>query len=207
LLSALAAYLVEKKFDLKALMRAILVSETYQRSSQTLPENVADTRFYSRYYPRRLMAEVLLDAMSQVTASPTPFAGYPSGWRSLQLPSATAGSYFLSTFGRPERLVTCECERTSSPTMVQVLHISNGETLNGKLQRKDNVLDQMLAAKLSPAEMLDRLYLSALARLPTAGEREQLLAALETTPEAERRQVLEDLLWGIMSSKEFLFNH
>src|SRR5207247_11332360 len=131
LLSAIANYLADQRFDLKALMRAILQSETYQRSSESLPENQADARFYSRYYPRRLMAEVLLDAYSQVTGVPTEFQldlrnqnrgigeKYPAGLRALQLPDTRAFSYFLETFGRPDRLKTCECERTAEPSMSQ----------------------------------------------------------------------------------------
>src|SRR5205807_2030193 len=113
LLSALAKHLVDNHYDLKSLMRVILQSETYQRSSQTLPENQADRRFYSRYFARRLKAEVLLDAISQVTAAPTAFKGYAPGWRALQLPDSNVESYFLKSFGRPLRLLTCECERTN----------------------------------------------------------------------------------------------
>ena len=141
-------------------MRAILQSETYQRSSNVLPENKADTRFYARYYPRRLMAEVALDAVSQVTRVPTPFetdvrnqnqskgTEYPKGWRAVQLPDANLNSYFLKSFGRPNRLITCECERTGEPSMAQALHISNGDTLNQKLEAKDNAIGKALAAKI-----------------------------------------------------------
>ncbi len=155
LLSALADHLVENRFDLKTLMRTILQSKTYQRSSRPLPENEADTRFYSRYYPRRMMAEVLLDAMSQVTGAPTQFANYPAGWRAMQLPDANVNSYFLKTFGRPERLVTCDCERTAEPTMVQVLHISNGDSLNDKLQAKGNWLEKLLSAKTTDEQLIE----------------------------------------------------
>src|SRR6185436_2956762 len=135
LLSAVAAYLADQKFDLKALMRAILESETYQRSSEALPGNATDTRFYSRYYPRRLMAEVLLDACSQVTGVPTEFRTdlrnqnrglgdkYPAGLRALQLPDTHVFSYFLTTFGRPDREISCDCARTTEPSMAQALHI------------------------------------------------------------------------------------
>lgn len=206
LLSAAADYLVRHRFDLKVLMRAILQSAAYQRTSAPLAENAADDRFYSRYYPKRLMAEVLLDAVSHVTAVPTPFKGYPSGWRALQLPSSTVNSYFLATFGRPERIVTCDCERSSEPSMVQVLHISNGETLNGKLQAKGNAIDRALSAKIGDGELVDELFLSALSRPPTADEKRRLLAELAAARD-DRRQALEDLYWGVLSSREFLFNH
>jgi hypothetical protein len=205
LLAALAQYLVEHHFELKDLMRTILQSSTYQRSSQPLPGNAQDRRFYSRYYPRRLMAEVLLDAMSQVTGSPTAFAGYPAGWRAVELPDSMVNSYFLQTFGRPEREVTCDCERTAEPSMVQVLHISNGTGLNGKLEAKGNRIDGWLKGKLPPSLMLDELYLAALSRAPTAKERAAMLAALKTP--GEQRKALEDVAWSVLSSKEFLFNH
>lgn len=204
---ALATYLAEQGFDLKQLMRVILQSAAYQRSSEPLPENVADSRFYSRYYPKRLMAEVLLDSFAQVTAARTDFAGYPAGWKALQLPDANVASYFLKTFGRPDRVITCECERTAEPSMVQVLHISNGDSLNEKLQSAGNRIELQLSQGASNEQILEELYLSALARLPTAAERARLLQQLDETPDAERRQAIEDLYWSVLSSKEFLFNH
>ncbi len=137
LLAAAARYLVNHKFDLKALMRVILESNAYQRSSRSLPGNRADRRFYSRYYPRRMMAEVLHDAIVQVTEVPTRFDSigfpgndkqktdfYPLGTRAVQLYDAAVESYFLQTFGRNPRRIVCECERSDEPTMVQVLHLS-----------------------------------------------------------------------------------
>ena len=120
LFSAAAKYLTDNGFDLKMLMRTILQSETYQRSSKPVQGNESDTRFYSRYYPRRMMAEVLLDAVAEVTDVPTPFkreggGDFPKGWRAMQLPDVSDDSYFLKTFGRPERAITCECERTADP--------------------------------------------------------------------------------------------
>lgn len=206
LLGAAAKFLVDNRFDLKALMRAILQSKTYQRSSVPVAENKADARFYSRYYPRRLMAEVLLDAMSQVTGAATQFGDYPRTWRALQLPDSSVNSYFLKTFGRPERVVTCECERTAEPTMVQVLHISNGSSLNEKLQASGNRLQQLLAAGTPEDKLIDEVYLSALSRPTTDDEKSRLLAVLAEAG-ADKRQTLEDLYWSVLSSKEFLFNH
>ena len=207
LLDAAARHLVDDKFNLKSLMRVILRSAAYQRSSLPLNENKLDDRFYSRYYPKRMMAEVLLDAVSAVTGEPTQFTGFPAGWRSLQLPSSSASSYFLTTFGRPERLVTCACERNDQPTMVQVLHISNGATLNGKLAAKDNLLSKRLAEKRSDDDLLNDLYLRALCRMPTDAERKRIVQELAATPPAEKRQAWEDVYWSVLSSKEFLFNH
>jgi hypothetical protein len=191
----------------KALMRAILQSATYARSSQPLAENVDDQRFYSRYYPRRMMAEVLLDALSQVSGSPSNFGDYAPGWRALQLPDVNVNSYFLKTFGRPLRNITCECERTAQPSMVQVLHISNGDTVNQKLEAKGNRLEQMLAANATNEQIIEEAYLSALSRLPTDADRTKLLATLGEAQEANKRLLVEDLYWSILSSKEFLFNH
>jgi len=207
LLDASAKYLVEHKFDVKSLMRAVLESATYARSSQPLPENMEDQRFYSRYYPRRMMAEVLLDALSQVSGSASVFGDYTPGWRALQLPDVSVNSYFLKTFGRPPRTITCECERTAEPSMVQVLHISNGDTINQKLEAKANCIEQLLAANSTHEQIIEEAYLSALCRFPTDGEKAKLLAALNEAPADTKRQTVEDFYWSILSSKEFLFNH
>jgi hypothetical protein len=219
LLSAIANYLADQRFDLKALMRAILQSETYQRSSESLPENKADSRFYSRYYPRRLMAEVLLDAYSQVTGVPTEFQTdlrnenrglgekYPLGLRAIQLPDTKIASYFLKTFGRPDREKTCECERTAEPNIAQVLHIANGDSINQKLGAKENAISRLLVAKMPPDKVVEEVYLSALARYPTDPERDRMLKTWSEAKEAELRPLVEDMYWALMSSKEFLFNH
>jgi hypothetical protein len=219
LLSAAANHLADHRFDLKTLMRAILQSETYQRSSTALPGNAADTRFYSHYYPRRLKAEVLLDAYSQVTGVPTDFQvdlrnrnqglgeKYPAGLRALQLPDTRAFSYFLKSFGRPDREKTCECERTSEPSMAQALHIANGDTLNQKLASTECVVTQNLAARQTPGQLIEQASLAALSRPPTASEKDRMLAALNQTSEADKRAALEDIYWALLSSREFLFNH
>jgi Protein of unknown function (DUF1553)/Protein of unknown function (DUF1549) len=215
LLAALAAHLVEHDYDLKELMRLILTSKTYQRSSLPLGGNESDTRFYSRYYPKRLPAEVLLDAISHATDAPTVFPGYDPGTRALQLRDASVDSYFLETFGRPERLITCECERSNDPSMKQILHITNGETLNEKLSRQadpekkleDNRIGKLLARGASNAEVLEESYLAALARYPDEGEKRAVLEVLDASPADERRLVIEDLFWSLLSGKEFLFNH
>jgi hypothetical protein len=206
LFTAASSYLVEQGYDVKALMRAILQSATYARSSQPLPGNVGDTRFYSRYYPRRLMAEVMLDSLSQVTGAETKFTGYAAGTRAIQLPDVNVNSYFLQSFGRPERDLTCECERSAEPSMVQVLHISNGDTVNQKLEEKGNRLEMLIGGGRSDEEIVNEVYLAALSRHPTEAEKTQLLATLSEGG-ADRRLLIEDLYWSILSSTEFLFNH
>lgn len=219
LFAAACEHLVKQKFDLKALMRTILQSETYQRSSITLPENITDLRYGSHYVPRRLKAEVLLDTVSQVTAAPTTFKidrrnanrgtadAYPMGFRALQLPDSNIASYFLKSFGRADRVATCECERTNEPSMAQALHIANGDTLNQKLAQKDNRLDALLTSKQPDAKIIEEAYLLTLTRAPTERELEKATQLLATAKPEDRRVTLEDLFWSLMSSKEFLFNH
>ena len=219
LLTGAAKFLAKEKFDLKSLMRAILQSETYQRASQPLPENASDTRFYTHYYPRRLMAEVLHDAVSEVTGVPTQFtvdrrnanAGlgekYPLGLRAIQLPDTQTDSYFLKAFGRPDREKTCACERTAEPSVTQVLHIANGDTINKKLESKNNRISKLLESDTSDEKIVEEIYLSALSRFPTPAEKEKILKVLDLKDQSERRTIIEDVYWAVLSSKEFLFNH
>ncbi|MBD3675570.1 MAG: DUF1553 domain-containing protein [Planctomycetaceae bacterium] len=207
LFDALAAYLESEDYNLKSLMRLILQSETYQRSSQFIAGNEADERFYSHYYPRRLKAEVLLDAVSQVLDAPTKFDGYDEGTRALQLKDVNISSYFLDAFGRPERLATCECERSDEPSMVQVLHLVNGDTLNQKLAQEKNWIGHIVDQKLSDETIVDSAYLRAFSRFPTSQERIEILTVLSQTSPSERRQMIEDLYWSLLSSREFLFQH
>ncbi len=194
LLDAISEHLVANHHDLKSLMRLILKSDTYRCSSVPLLENRQDDRYFSRYYPRRLMAEVLHDAITSVTQAPgkfdtiTLFDGslqgtglYPKGTRALQLYDSAITSYFLSVFGRNEREIACECERSNKPSMVQVLHLSNGNTLNDKLRGADSRVTGLLDQ--ADDKMIDQAYLLCLSRQPGEQEREpirQLLAAAST---------------------------
>ena len=206
LLARLAEFLVKNKYDLKSLVRLIINSQTYQRTSRPLAGNQSDTRFYSRYYPRRLKAEVLLDAMSAATGQPTTFSGFPGGTRALQLPDSNIASRFLSTFGRPKRVITCECERSDEPSMVQVLHIVNGDTLNNKLQAKNNRLTNLLQTG-PDYRIIESIYLCSLSRYPTNREMSATLKIFGETPADQRRALIEDVFWSVLSCKEFLFNH
>ena len=219
LLSAEAKFLADHHYDVKSLMRLILQSETYQRASKALPQNAAETRFYSRYYPRRMMAEVMHDAIAQITGVPTQFARdrrnangglgekYPLGLRAIQLPDTQTDSYFLRAFGRPEREKTCECERTVEPSITQVLHIANGDTFNKKLEAKDNRIAKLLEANTPNEKIVEEVYLGALSRYPTKAEKEKILKVLEEAKSSERRATVEDIYWAVLSTKEFLFNH
>jgi hypothetical protein len=218
LFSAAADFLASHGFDLKLLMREILQSETYQRSSVPVAGNETDTRFHSRYYPRRLMAEVLHDAISQATGVPTVFKTravseegenplqFPIGWRAVQLPDANTDNYFTKAFGRPDRELTCECERTAEPSVTQALHLSNGTTINQKLSAKDGFMAKVTAANRPVDESLEEMYLAAVARPPSAHERERLGKVIAAAGE-DRRAALEDVFWALLSSREFLFNH
>lgn len=207
LLTRLASELVRNKFDLKMLMRTILQSETYQRSHLTLKENAADQRFQAHAYPRRLQAEVLLDAISQVTGVPTTFKDQPAGTRALQLPDASVASYFLDTFGRPERVLTCTCERSDEPSMTQVLHLTNGKTVQEKLEAKEGRVSALLESNTSNSDIIDTVYLAGLSRYPSESEKQTLLKLLDEVPAEDKRAAVEDLFWSVLTSKEFLFQH
>jgi hypothetical protein len=223
LLVAASQHLIEHGFDLKSLMRTILQSHTYQRSSIPLDGNRDEHRFYSRYYPQRLMAEVLLDAISQVTEVPTPFTHigfpggdrqetkeYPLGTRAIQLHDSAIESYFLKTFGRNSRAITCECERSDEPSMVQVLHVANGDTINGKLKIKENRVSKLLAAGHSNAELTEEIFLHCLSRFPSDAEKArvvELLGQIDEGDAEEKRLLVEDVFWSLLSTREFLFNH
>jgi hypothetical protein len=223
LLDALAQDFIAHKYDVKHLIRTIMNSATYQRSSRPLPENKNDDRFYSHYLIRRLPAEVILDAYSQVTDVPTPFTqissaagdsasnynGYPLGTRALQLPDSLVVSRFLDAFGRPERSQTCSCERQQDSSVAQALHVNNGKTLNDKIRAKNSRIEAWLRDKIPDEEAIRRLFVLALCREPTAAEQKKFLALLAESsadPKTTRREALEDFFWSVLASKEFMFN-
>jgi hypothetical protein len=224
LFDALAKAFVDHGYDVKHLIRTIMNSAAYQRSSVPLAGNKSDDRFYSHYLVRRLPAEVVLDAYSQVTGVPTLFkqvalgstggvAGtdaYPPGTRALQLPDALVVSPFLESFGRPDRSQPCSCERTEESSVTQALHLNNGKTLNEKLRSKSSRVGRWLKEKVSDEEVVRRVFLLALSRGPTPAERTRLLGLMAEAArdgDTARREVLEDLFWSVLTGREFLFNH
>ncbi len=210
LMDALVDDFVKHGYDIKHLASTIMNSATYQRSWQTNATNVNDDRYYSHYLIKRLPAEVMLDAISQVTSIPTPFEDFPLGTRALQLPDTATESYFLDAFGRPDRATTCECERDPQPNLRQALHMINGETINKKLAAQGSLTDMALKMGLSNERFVEHLYLSAFSRRPTDGEKSAALKSLDeacgTKPQA-RREALEDFTWAMLTGKEFIFNH
>jgi hypothetical protein len=200
-------------------MRTILRSETYGRSSLPLDDNRDEQKYLSRYYPRRLMAEVLLDSIDQVLGTSTlfdevAFPGadkqktdfYRPGTRAIELYDAAVKSYFLKTFGRNPREITCECERSSEPSMVQVLHLSNGETLNPKLADPQNLVARMITDGAEDKDIIRTLFAASLSRQPTDAELKKLLS-IRAEYRDDRRTALQDVAWSILTSTEFTFNH
>ncbi len=206
LLEALAGYLVEHNYDIRQLMRVIMTSRVYQLESDAPPELAKENRFYTHYNVKRLPAEVMLDAVNTVAGTQDKFPGIPAGTRAIELPDPNYSSYFLDTMGRPPRAQACECERQSAPNLAQVLHLVNGDAVNRKIADKQGALMKWLADKdMSNADIVERLYLAAYSRLPAPNETaacEQLVAAAPS-----RQEGWQDVLWAILNSREFLFNH
>jgi hypothetical protein len=214
LLNAMVKDFVAHQMDVNYLIRTVMQSATYQTASKPNLENVVDGKYYSHYLIRRLPAEVMLDAFSQITQEPEHFSGYPLGTRALQLPDTAVKSYFLTAFGRPAREQSQESERSAVPTITQALHIINGGTLNNKLRAKGNILDKLVKAGDSDFQIVNYLYLAAFSRYPSAAESKQLLAHLEAAETQKvpgiadpRRAALSDLAWAMLTSREFMFDH
>jgi len=205
LLDGLTADFVKGGFDLKALVRSILVSRTYQLSSKTNELNAADSLYFSHAATKLLPAEVLLDAISAVTGTTTPFDGLPKGTRATQIPDGKMENPFLKTFGRPARELACECERESDSNLSQALQLIGGATVNGKLRDDGGRMARLAKSDASPEQIARELYQVALARDPNATE--TAAAAKHLAATADRRQAVEDLGWVLINSKEFLFRH
>jgi hypothetical protein len=211
LLDALAKVLVESRFSLKALVKAIAKSRTYQLSAIPNEFNKHDKQAFARYYPKRMSAEVLLDAVCQVTDSPSRFGGLPADrfapTRAIMLPDESFGSYFLDVFGRPQRISACECERVSEANLAQALHLLNSEEIQGKLTRQGGRADSLANARDArpDAEKVRDLFLWAFARQPTESD---LKAALEHIEKhkANKKVAYENILWALINTKEFVFN-
>jgi hypothetical protein len=219
LLDALALHFTESGYDLKAVVRAITQSRTYQLSAMPNEHNAVDHQNFSHYYPKRMQAEVLLDAIDALTGSKTDFADLPPGTRAIALPdnSYNRASPFLKVFGRPEGASVCECERVQSSSLAQSLHLMNAADVKAKLAASNGRAESLSKAASPEPDRIRELYLAAYSREPDAEE----LRIAEThvtkartdaagkplDSQRAKRQGYEDLLWALMNTKEFLYNH
>jgi hypothetical protein len=245
LLDALAKDLVAHGFDQKHLLRTILNSRVYQLSGNATPDNAQDEAFFTHYAVKRMPAEVLLDAINSATGTTEKFTKLPKGTRAIALPDPGIESYFLDTFGRPPRLISCECERTGAPNISQALHLMNGEFIQAKVASPGGRVAKLLASKKSDEEILTEFYLATLSRPPRPEELARVQAAFKQQPPLRkealydlpfvalelaalprgtrfqalgrlksrvvvppsRKDRVEDILWALVNSREFVFVH
>jgi hypothetical protein len=206
LLDALAKDFVRNGYSLRHTIRLILNSRVYQLSSEPNETNRADEINYSRYSVKRLMAEQLIDAITQVTGVPEKYRGFPLGTRAMSIPQG-APSYFLQSFGRM-RAREVICERDLQPAMNQAMHLISGDTLQRQITAKNSRLAKWLEdPSLTDEEIVKRLFLAALVREPDAREISLALAPLRAGGAGVRPQAFEDVLWALFNSKEFAYNH
>jgi hypothetical protein len=217
LLDALAKDFVAHGFDMKYMIRLIVSSRTYQLSERSNALNKDDGKYFSHAITKLLPAEVLLDAMCTATDVPEKYPGFPAGTRAVQLPDGEIFSLvganvpyndrhpFMKLFGQPARQLACECEREATTSLAQALEMMNGPTLAGKLREPNNRIGKLLGRKLSDAEMLNELYLSALCRPP--GDKTAAALLGHVAKSGDKRQAWEDVLWTILRSQEFIFRH
>lgn len=204
LLNALADHFIQSKFDLKDLIRQICRSSTYQLSSEPNEYNGPDKQNYSSFYPRRLNAEPLYDAINQVSAVPARFNGVPIGTRATQLPDNGFNDYFLQVFGAPKAESACECERSPDANLAQSLHLLNSTDIQGRLTNANGRVRQLVQdEELTDPQRVTELYLWAFSRPPRDEELQFVLSHVESNE--NKQQAYEDLLWAIFNTKEFLF--
>jgi hypothetical protein len=206
LLAALARDFVEHGYDLKHLMRMIMESRLYQLSSTPNEFNLADTRNFSRAYRRRLPAEVLLDAVNDVTGTSDTLAGMPPGTRAMQAWSYKIESQFMDAFSRPDPSMDPPCERDTHISVVQSLHLMNSKAMQTKLSSASGRARKLADSEKSPREIVTELYLTTLSRTPKDEELAVATAAFAVT-DATRQSATEDVFWALLNSAEFVFNH
>ena len=204
---ALANQFVDSGFDLKELIYTICTSNTYQLSAIPNQWNAKDKNNFSRYYPKRLSAEILLDSINQVTKTNTSFSGVPTGTRAVQLPDNGFNSYFLTVFGRPESSSACECERSGEANLAQSLHLLNSKEIQGKLTAGNGRAAALANDKeRDHVKRLTELYNVAFSRNPVQQELEIATSHINKHKNDPKR-AYEDIVWALINTKEFLFNH
>jgi hypothetical protein len=203
LLDALAEDFIRHKYDLKHLFRTIMRSRVYQLSAQPNGTNKEDKQFYSRFYLKRLNAEELLDGICRVTEVPEKFPGFHLGTRATQLPDPKVPSYFLDVFDRATRETVCERKQTTS--VMQIMHLVGGDTINQKIRAENGLIERLVKSGKSGREIIEELYLRTLSRFPKKEEAQLAQQGISRAPSL--REGYEDLLWALLNSKEFLFNH
>ena len=207
LLNSLASNFIRNGFDLKWLVRTICTSRTYQLSALPNDYNLKDKQNFSRYYPKRLTAEVLYDAFHQVTSTTQNYTGLPGGTKAVQLPDASVGPYFLKVFGQPQGDTACECERSQEANLAQSLHLLNSSEVQTKISSGSGRAQLLSADKeRSHDDKVKELYRWAYSREPNADEMQIALAHIQKH-EAAPKTAYEDILWALINTKEFLFNH
>jgi hypothetical protein len=205
LLETLTSELIAGGYRLRPLVALIMKSATYGLESR--PDETAedDEANFSHASIRLLPAEVLIDAICQVLERPERYDQSPDGVRSVQMPGAHPGGSFLRTFGKPDRLLTCECERTDSTTLAQAFQLINGESIRSKLTDQDNRIGRLIRSKADDASILDELALAALGHTFDATRKARFLEHVAKA--LDRRKAWEDVAWAILNSKEFLLRH
>jgi hypothetical protein len=207
LLSALGQNVADEQFDLKQVIRAITGSAVYQRSSKPNASNRHDQDNFSHAAFKSIQAEVLLDAISQATGRPEAFPLLPEGTRAIELWDNRVDHYFLKVFGRPLRGTACECERVNEPSTAQVLHLLNAPEIHAKIGHHRGRVRKLVASDHPAEEIVDQLYLATYSRRPDDRQRDVAVAYLDGASAERRTEAAEDLLWTLMNTTEFLFNH
>ncbi|RLS25808.1 MAG: DUF1549 domain-containing protein [Planctomycetota bacterium] len=204
LLQELGKKFTEYNYDFKRLVKDIVLSNSYQLSTQTNSSNESDTKNFSHSSIRRIKAETFLDCISQVTETKNKFPGLPLGARAVQIADGQVSNYFLTTFGRATRESVCSCEVKLDPTLSQSLHLLNGDATTQRITQ-GNLIGKLLKEKKTPEEILDEIYIRCLSRMPSADEKTKVLALVNA--EKDKKQVLEDAFWAVLNTREYMFNH
>jgi hypothetical protein len=208
LLDALAQELIKSKFSLKHLVKAIVKSRTYQLSAIPNEFNKHDKQAYARFYPRRMSAEVLFDAVNQVADAPATFNGLPTDKfapnKAIMLPDEGFQSYFLDVFGRPQRLSACECERVSEANLAQALHLLNSNEVENKLRRPGGRAEQLAKDPRPDAEKVRELFVWCFSREPSPQHLQVALNHIQKY-NMNKARAYTDLMWALINTKEFIF--